>query len=125
VRRPETDVLREAARRAIAASGLRPVAAAIGVSHSGLKKFIEGAEPYSPTFRKLQEWYLRALIPDGYHDDEVKAIAAAVLLQDFAPKDRENAARELVEMLVRLFRKAGREPPGWVNQLTGNGARSN
>ncbi|HEX8243274.1 MAG TPA: hypothetical protein VF541_07255, partial [Longimicrobium sp.] len=77
--RPALDVLREAVRRAVAASSQRAVAAQIGISHVAVGKFLAGSEPYRPTWRKLQEWYLRRVVPPDAVSAEVARLAAFIL----------------------------------------------
>lgn len=55
------ETIREAAESAKQRDGIRPTARAIGISHSGLKVFLQGSYPYTPTMRKLERWYLRYL----------------------------------------------------------------
>lgn len=54
---PEVPVLRAAAQAAADATSIRAAAQAIGMSDRGLNKFLLGAEPYSPTLRRLRRWY--------------------------------------------------------------------
>lgn len=51
------EALRTAAMRHVQIRGLRPVAREIGISPGGLKKFVEGATPYSRTVFRLRAWH--------------------------------------------------------------------
>lgn len=55
-----TEALRYTVGRAIQESSLRHVASQVGMSPTGLKKFVMGTAPYSPTLRRLRVWYLRS-----------------------------------------------------------------
>jgi hypothetical protein len=64
--RSETDVehatferFRGAVREAIARSTLRTVAKDVGMSPSGLQKFLNGTNPYGKTRERLHVWYFR------------------------------------------------------------------
>jgi hypothetical protein len=52
--------IREHARKRVSESSLRAVAAEIGTSFSGLRKFLDGADPHAGTIQKLTDWYLRS-----------------------------------------------------------------
>lgn len=49
------DVLREAVRLRVESSSLRLAAGEIGVSHSALRAFLNGSEPYGRNLTKLRE----------------------------------------------------------------------
>src|SRR3954462_11299295 len=51
--------LREMAAARVEHTSLRGVAREIGMSPTGLKKFLMGTAPYSPTLRRLRKWYLQ------------------------------------------------------------------
>jgi hypothetical protein len=53
------DVLREAVRLRVESSSLRLAAGEIGVSHSALRAFVNGSEPYGRNLAKLREWHGR------------------------------------------------------------------
>ena len=55
------ETLREAARLYVDATSLRHAARDIGMSPTGLRGFIDGADPYVKTTRKLTEWYVREI----------------------------------------------------------------
>jgi hypothetical protein len=50
---------RQAVRDAIAGSTLRAVAKDVGMSPSGLQKFLDGTRPYRKTKERLRFWYFR------------------------------------------------------------------
>src|ERR1044071_4560951 len=49
--------IREAVAERVAASSLRAVATEIGMSWSGLRKFLRGGSPHRATAQKLLAWY--------------------------------------------------------------------
>lgn len=106
-------VLREAARRAVAASSIRSVAKGIGVSHGAVVKFLDGAKPQAATMRKLGVWYLRQA--GGAHlDEEAATLALNLLVSGFPEGEREGLREQLLEVLRGSHRAAGREPPEWM-----------
>jgi hypothetical protein len=58
--RVPTEALRNRVELAIQNSSLRHVARQVGMSPGGLKHFMTGATPYSPTLRRLNQWYVRS-----------------------------------------------------------------
>lgn len=50
--------VRETVRLHAEARGVRAVAREIGISAGGLKNFLDGAAPYTPTAAALRAWYL-------------------------------------------------------------------
>ncbi len=71
----------------VRATSLRAVAREVGMSPSGLEKFLSGGNPYSGTRRKLYNWWLRAqgepAVPSVSSDAVDCALRA--LLHDVAP----------------------------------------
>lgn len=55
--RTEVKRLREAVRARVEAASQRQVAQEVGISPTGLRGFLAGAEPYGPNLQKLQAWY--------------------------------------------------------------------
>lgn len=105
--------VREAVERAVATDGLRPVAREVGMSPSGLQKFLGGGRPYATTWRKLRDWHEKV-------DPSPPAPAAAdmmlgPLLGDFPPSRRDTLRRELVQLLRSAYRRSGIEIPPWLS----------
>ncbi|MFL5383065.1 MAG: hypothetical protein ACJ8GN_11160 [Longimicrobiaceae bacterium] len=113
------DVLRESVRRAVEAYSLRHVARQIGLSHIGLKRFIEGAEPYSSTRRRLLHWYVShaAEMRAVAVSDETAGAALAVLLDGVPPEARPAAMTRLLEAVAQIHQQARIPPPQWVDSL--------
>lgn len=122
------DALRRAVEEAIGTRSLREVAGEIGISHTGLRGFLRGAHPHQHTRLKLERWltHVRAreirehapgYVAPAERDSYALALAvtralAAQLGRDAAAR----AAREYAELLRRLYRDAGREPPSWLEE---------
>ena len=93
---------------------MRHVAREVGMSPSGLQKFLAGSQPYSATRRKLERWYAKS----GGEPDHHSAISALeVLVYDLPPVERPRAMRQLIQGLEEVFAKAGHRRPGWVKEL--------
>lgn len=110
--------LREMAAARVEQTSLRGVAREIGMSPTGLKKFLLGTAPYSPTVRRLRKWYLQhAALPTGevaYHD---ASAALSVLTSDLSPNPRRDTANCVLECLARGYESSGRSRPRWVAEL--------
>jgi hypothetical protein len=61
------DELRASAAAAVATHTLRRIAQQVGMSAGGLRKFLDGAAPTPPVYRKLRAWHdrRRGAEPDG------------------------------------------------------------
>ncbi len=94
--------LRETVLARVRSTSLRAVAREVGMSPSGLDKFLSGGNPYSGTRRKLYNWWLRAL------------------LHDVAPERREVILAELVRTLRDLHHAHGELCPPWLAELVGD-----
>ena len=108
--------LREAARHFVDATSLRQAARDIGMSPTGLRGFLDGADPYVKTARKLAEWYVREARRQPVELTSQTALAALDLLTKHLPVARRAAAAaELVALLHRQC--AGADPPPWLAEL--------
>ena len=114
------DRLRESVAIRVHATSLRAVARQVGMSPSGLEKFLSGGMPYTNTRRKLLEWWYRegiqptqALSADGV------AVALGTLVRDLPPDRRERTLRELVGTLRELYDSHGVPCPPWLGELSG------
>jgi hypothetical protein len=81
--------LRAAVVHRIERTSLRQVAREVGVSPSGLDKFVNGATPYQKTRRKLEAWSTRRAASDLSEDPSPETVAGALrILAVFAPAAR-------------------------------------
>lgn len=109
--RASVDILRQAASWSVSAASLRQVAREVGMSPSGLQKFLDGSSPYSATRKKLARWYVRR----GHEPDVHAALAALeVLVQDLPPVERLQA---MDRALVALARSRIGKSPSWMKQV--------
>ncbi|HEX7049346.1 MAG TPA: hypothetical protein VF188_03955 [Longimicrobiales bacterium] len=112
------DRLREAVAGGVEARSLRQVARDVGMSPTGLRKFLSGATPYSATRRKLERWYVREAA--RYGDDLGPGSASAalrILGHGLPPEERRRALNQMLDVLEAAHREAGRTPPPWLAEL--------
>lgn len=102
-------------------ASLRQVARDVGMSPSGLQKLLDGSEPYTPTRRKLERWYVRESgRAYGVLDTETAAAAIELLLQDLPLHARPTAADRVRALLDELYSAIGKRPR-WLDHLLENG----
>lgn len=107
--------LRNAAIARVENTSLRRVAREIGMSPTGLKKFLQGTAPYSPTLHRLRNWYIRSRADEEGHVDMADASAAlSVLLHDLAPGARSEVAHRILESLGDGYVTSGKAHPSWL-----------
>src|SRR4051812_24617101 len=110
--------LREMAAARVDNTSLRGVAREIGMSPTGLKKFLMGTAPYSPTLRRLRKWYLQyAALPSGEVTYQDASAALVVLTHDLSPDPRRDASDCVLDCLARGYDATGRSRPRWVAEL--------
>lgn len=110
--------LREAAAGHVENTSLRNVAREVGMSPTGLKKFLEGTAPYAFTVRRLRSWYVRhaAAQPSPVGVEDAGA-ALGVLVHDLHPSPRKQAALSVLEAVGRGYEQSGKTRPAWVAEL--------
>lgn len=115
---PPTGTLRQAARLYVDATSLRHAARDIGMSPTGLRGFIDGADPYVKTTRKLTEWYIREIQSRNAELSRESAGAALSLLVKHLPAaEREPTADEVLAVLERRCRETSTPRPVWLAEL--------
>lgn len=115
---PSLRKLRDALAVRVEVVSLRQAAREVGMSPTGLHKFLSGASPYSATRRKLERWYVREAAARWGHISVAEALAALrVLLQDLAPASRRTAAETILAALDDAYRDAARRGPSWLPEL--------
>lgn len=119
--RPQTSIdrLREAVTIRVQATSLRSVARQVGMSPSGLDKFLSGGMPYQKSRRKLFDWLYREHGNLGA-DLTVDGIAAALgaLVRDLPPERRERALGALLSTLRGLYEAHVEHAPVWLAELS-------
>jgi hypothetical protein len=104
--------VREFAQDAVERSSIRDQAAQIGIGHSTLANFLNGANPHPRIRRRLGEWYLLL------HGDASMPAAALAELTRTLPADALAAARRaILAALEQAHRDAGVDLPTWFPQL--------
>ncbi|MBW3572749.1 MAG: hypothetical protein KY467_16765 [Gemmatimonadetes bacterium] len=118
--RPQTSIsrLREAVTIRVQATSLRSVARQVGMSPSGLDKFLAGGMPYQKSRRKLFDWLHRERHNLGA-DLTVDGIAAALgsLVRDLPPDRREQALLALLGTLRDLYATHAETAPSWLAEI--------
>jgi hypothetical protein len=110
--------LREMAAARVENTSLRGVAREIGMSPTGLKKFLMGTAPYSPTLRRLRKWYLQyAALPSAEVTYQDASNALVVLTHDLSPDPRRETSDCVLDCLARGYDTTGRSRPRWVAEL--------
>lgn len=117
----EIEVLRRAAHQRVEDTSLRGTGREIGLSPTGLKKFLLGTAPYSPTLRRLRTWYVRHAAELGDRSasltQEDAVAALKVLTNGFDAATGRVLAVQVTEALRSAYRETGRTPPVWVEDL--------
>ena len=118
-RDPTTQHLRDCAAARVEQTSLRGVAREIGMSPTGLKKFLLGTSPYSPTVRKLRKWFVQHGATPAPELSYNEASAALSLLTHDLPAGgpRREAADCVLDCLGRGYDASGRARPRWVAEL--------
>lgn len=111
--------LREAVTIRVQATSLRSVARQVGMSPSGLDKFLAGGMPYQKSRRKLFDWLTREHSNLGA-DLTVDAIAASLgsLVRDLPPDRRARALDTLLATLRGLYDEHSETSPAWLAEIT-------
>lgn len=109
------DTLRAAARAAVDARKLRPVAKEVGVSPSGLTNFLDRKhDPQKRTLRKLAEWYLRqAPVRAGLTEAELRGYLGLVF-RNVPERARERGIERVLRLMAEVHRESGAPLPEWL-----------
>jgi hypothetical protein len=111
-------LMREAVTERAERTSLRTAAREIGMSPSGLRKFLDGNMPYTKTVHRLRRWYLQHAghARDEISDDEAFA-ALRVLVHDLPPGTRAETMAAMVGCVEQGYVRTRREVPGWVAEI--------
>jgi hypothetical protein len=110
--------MREVAANRVENTSLRQVAREIGMSPTGLKKFLGGTAPYSSTLRRLRAWYVRYAAEQKSEVEPVDASAAlSLLMHDLGAEPRRHAALHVLDAVGSGYDESGRPKPDWLSDL--------
>lgn len=110
--------LREQVATRVQATSLRSVARQVGMSPTGLEKFLAGGTPYTRSRQKLQDWAERETgRPSNDLTLEGVEIAIGALVRDIPAEHRVDAIARLVRTLRAVYQAQGARPPEWLDQL--------
>jgi hypothetical protein len=102
------ETIRDFVIRRVGNTSLRHVARQVGMSPTGLSKFMGGTAPYQGTLGKLETWFLREQTVNASPDAETVAVALRVLARVVSPSRRSG----FVENVLNDFRMTlGPEDP--------------
>jgi len=119
--RPLTSLerLRETVALRVEATSLRAVARQVGMSPSGLEKFLSGGTPYSRSRQKLQDWWEReGSRPHSEVSPEGIEVAVGALVRDLPAEFRAEAIQRLIRALRDVYREQETVCPQWLDVLT-------
>jgi hypothetical protein len=115
------ETLREAARLYVDATSLRNAARTIGMSPTGLRGFVDGADPYIKTTRKLTEWYVSEIHNRSAEvSTESAGAALSLLVAHLAPSKRKETVDGLLAVLERRCRETDTAIPAWLARMRGD-----
>ncbi|HEX6037766.1 hypothetical protein [Longimicrobium sp.] len=110
--------MREVAAARVENTSLRKVAREMGMSPTGLRKFLDGTAPYAPTVRRLRTWYVRyGAVQKGAVETEDATAALAVLVHDLGPAPRRDAALTVLAAMDSGYERSGKPKPEWLTEL--------
>lgn len=110
--------VRAAVAARVESGSLRGVSREIGMSATGLSKFLEGNAPYVPTLNRLRSWYMRNAAPTaGTLSEEDAQAAVALLVHDLTPQARHAAVEEVVRCMREGYQASGHAEPAWIERL--------
>lgn len=108
------DKARQAAQRAVDATGLRHVAREIGLSPTGLQHFLKGGEPYAKSLQKLGDWYIRQAAAGHSAERDTVEAALTLLLLSLPDAERGAARDQVLAVLREAHERTGTPPPDWL-----------
>jgi hypothetical protein len=113
------EAVRELARDHAERSSLRHLAPEIGLGHSTLHNFLNGAAPHPRVRRLLGLWYLRMTGGAAADDESVQPYASALemLLAGVPDDSRARAASDVLDVLERGHAAGGGKRPAWLDTL--------
>jgi hypothetical protein len=94
----DLDTIRVAVQERVKRTGLRRIARQIGMSASGLDKFLRGAVPYQKTRLKMAEWVERLQTGDERSAEDV---LIDELVSSLPEAGQEKAREDIIRILDR------------------------
>ena len=111
--------LRETVATRVQATSLRSVARQVGMSPSGLEKFLSGGTPYSRSRQKLQDWWEReGSRPRSEVSSEGIEVAVGALVRDLPAEFRAEAVQRLIRALRDVYHEQDAAFPPWLDALS-------
>jgi hypothetical protein len=112
------EILRRAVSRRVEETSLRKVAGDVGISKSGLAKFLTGGEPRTSTRRQLERWLFASGIAEVDVLDAMTAdLAISILLHDLDQASRGAARSRLLSALEESYSNRGSRPD-WLSEIS-------
>lgn len=108
------DLIREALRIAIERETLRGVAVRVGMSPTGLQKFVAGSRPTGKTREKTRAWFHREAGLNRLATDDAEGVLRQ-LVGTLPEPDR--GVRRLLDSVEAAYFEAGMWTPEWVRRV--------
>lgn len=110
--------MRTAVIERVERTSLRSAAREIGMSPTGLKKFLDGNMPYTKTIHRLRRWYLQHAADARAEISGEDAFAALrVLVHDLTPEAQAEAIQGMLRCMEESYTRSLRETPRWVAEM--------
>lgn len=110
--------MREAVMERVERTSLRHVAREIGMSPSGLRKFLDGNMPYTKTIHRLRRWYLQHVAEAREElSSEDAAAALRVLVHDLPPPVQAQTVDAMLHCMEQSYSRSRRDIPPWVAEM--------
>ncbi|MFL5540647.1 MAG: hypothetical protein ACJ8J0_16775 [Longimicrobiaceae bacterium] len=88
------------------------------MSPTGLRGFIDGADPYVKTTRKLTEWYVREIQNRNAElSTESASAALSLLVKHHPPSQREATVNDILAVIDRRCRETSTARPVWLAEM--------
>lgn len=110
--------LRTAVIERVERTSLRSAAREIGMSPTGLKKFLDGNMPYTKTIHRLRRWYLHHAADARQDISEEDAFAALrVLVHDLPAAAQAETIAGMLRCMEESYGRSHRDVPAWVAEM--------
>ena len=113
----EVAALRAALAEAVEWRSLRSVAREVRMSPTGLRGFLDGAEPYGKTIDKLRMWFLLHGEQKGTEPEFAPETVLGLfhsLWRGMPEQYRHTANMRVLNAFLEGFRRANLPPPQWI-----------